>query len=294
MPEKTLPIYQIPDFETEKISSSEFYYSKLDLHLQKHLFIQKPHKHDFYILLLISAGTGTHTIDFKYYPVKPGSVFFLSPGQVHSWQLSTDTNGHILFFKGSFYSALFTQRKLMSFSFFHSNHAVPVMEIESDKVKELTFYFERIDQEITDPGWSSITQLASYTDLLLTNCYRYYLEKNLNSSASTMQLDLFQKIEVLIDSNFLENREVSFYAEQMNMSIKQLNSVTKKAVGKPISQLILERVILESKRLLINSSLTISEISSHFNLDDPSYFSRLFKRKTSFTPEEFRKSVQSE
>ncbi len=43
--------------------------------------LPQPHKHDFYMLLVVAAGSGTHTIDFTPYPVKPGSVFFLAPGQ---------------------------------------------------------------------------------------------------------------------------------------------------------------------------------------------------------------------
>ncbi|MBN3584007.1 helix-turn-helix domain-containing protein [Algoriphagus aestuarii] len=293
MPEETLPIYQIPDFETEKINPSEFYYSELEVHLKTHLFIQKPHKHDFYIVLLITGGTGTHTIDFRNYQVKPGTAFFLSPGQVHSWQLSEDTKGHVLFFSGSFYSAFYTQKKLMSFTFFRANISMPFMILSQHERDELLFYFERIHGEFQNPGWSSHTQLASYTNLLLTNSFRYYLTKNRNALQPGKEHDLFQKLEILIESGFLDHREVGFYAQKMHLSLKQLNSLTKNSVGKTVSQLIMDRVILESKRLLTNSSKTVSEIASYLRFDDPSYFSRLFKSKTTCTPEQFRKEIRS-
>ena len=293
MAEETLPIYQIPDFETEKINPSDFYYSELEVHLKTHLFIQKPHKHDFYIVLIITEGTGIHTIDFRNYPVKPRTAFFLSPGQVHSWELSADTKGHILFFSSSFYSAFFTQKKLMSFTFFRSNISMHSLELALNERDELLFYFERINKEIQNPGWSSHTQLASYTDLLLTNAHRYFLAKNQDSITPAKQHDLFQKLEILIESEFMDHREVGYYAQEMNVSLKQLNAITKSAVGRTVSNMILERVILESKRLLTNSSLTVAEIAAKFKFDDPSYFSRLFKRKTSFTPEQFRKEIHS-
>ncbi len=293
MPAETLPIYQIPDFETEKINPSEFYYSELEVHLKTHLFIQKPHKHDFYIVLLITEGTGTHTIDFRNYPVKPGTSFFLSPGQVHSWELSEDTKGHILFFSGSFYSAFFTQKKLMSLTFFRSNISIPFMDLAANEREELLFYFKRINKEFQNPGWSSHTQLASYTDLLLTNAFRYYLTKNREAIQPIKEHDLFQKLEMLIEAGFMDHREVGYYAQQMNISLKQVNSIAKKSVGKTVSNLIMDRVMLESKRLLTNSSLTVAEIAAKLKFDDPSYFSRLFKSKTFFTPEQFRKEIHS-
>lgn len=97
MPEEHLPVYQIQDFNAQEHKERFFYLSSFASHLKEHLFIQKPHKHNFYILLFISKGQGTHTIDFKEYPVQAKTVFFLTPGQVHSWQLSDDTDGYIIF-----------------------------------------------------------------------------------------------------------------------------------------------------------------------------------------------------
>lgn len=62
-----------------------------------HKHIEKPHRHDFYVTVLFTHGSGVHEIDFQSYDVQPGSLFFLSPGQIHSWELSDDTEGYIFF-----------------------------------------------------------------------------------------------------------------------------------------------------------------------------------------------------
>ncbi|WP_373396727.1 helix-turn-helix transcriptional regulator [Algoriphagus halophilus] len=293
MPKSILPTYQIPDFEKVSIDPQEYYYSRLEKHLQTHLFIQKPHKHDFYILVLFSHGNGTHIIDFKSYLVTPKSMFFLAPGQVHSWTLSPDTKGHILFFSQSFYTSIFSLAKLNNFTFFNSNLSIPVLNLESAQFNQLASNFEKVEEEIVHPNWSSMDFLKSYTNILLTISYRYYLDQNPQLKSQTPYLDQFQKLEKIIEEAFSVQRDVNFYASQMNMSLKQLNLLTQKKTGKPISQLLMERVILESKRLLVHSDLSISEIAFKLLFEDPSYFSRLFKKKTCYTPEKFRLLQQS-
>ncbi|MBN3521541.1 helix-turn-helix domain-containing protein [Algoriphagus lutimaris] len=288
MPKTTLPTYQIPDFEKVSVDPQEFYYSRLEKHLQTHLFIQKPHKHDFYILVLFGHGNGTHIIDFKSYPVTSKSMFFLAPGQVHTWTLSPDTKGHILFFSQSFYTSIFSLAKLNSYIFFNSNLTIPLINLEVAQFNELVFSFQKIEEEISHPSWSSMDLLKSYTNILLTLSYRYYLDQNPQLKSQTPNLNQFQKLEKIIEEAFTVQRDVNYYATQMNMSLKQLNLFTQKKVGKPISKILIERVILESKRLLVHSDLSVSEIAFKLQFVDPSYFSRLFKKKTSYTPEEFR------
>ena len=70
------------------------YVNSLSLHLQtSHRHIDKPHKHDFFALILFTRGSGVHEIEFTRYEVSRGSLFFLKPGQTHNWTLSADAEG---------------------------------------------------------------------------------------------------------------------------------------------------------------------------------------------------------
>ena len=96
--ENATPVYCLDTF-SEKAKSSSFYIETLQAHLLDHSFINDPHKHDHYLILYITKGGGTHTIDFKTYPVRKASFFVMTPGQVHSWKLDEGTDGYILFFE---------------------------------------------------------------------------------------------------------------------------------------------------------------------------------------------------
>lgn len=291
MPKSPLPIFQIPDFGLDALDSSHFYYAGLKNHLATHKFIQKPHKHDFYILVVFTQGTGSHTIDFKTYDVEPGSVFYLSPGQVHSWELSPATDGHILFFSSDFYTATFTRKRLNTYSLFNSTSPFPKLEFDSAETSEILSFFEKIDQENNSPTWFTKDLLRNYIDTLLILMYRYKGRQTSFSTQEKLVHNQFQQLELLIEKDFKKHREASYYAEQMNLSLKQLNSLCKNAIAKTSSQLVMDRVILEAKRLLTHSDLSISQIAYELEFDDASYFSRLFKKKTNLTPEHFRRQL---
>ncbi len=78
----SLPIYRINEFQSLNLDV-EFYANLLNPHVKKHDFTNLPHKHDFYLVVLITRGSGIHEVDFESYEVAPGMLFVLKPGQMH-------------------------------------------------------------------------------------------------------------------------------------------------------------------------------------------------------------------
>jgi AraC-like DNA-binding protein len=85
-------------------------------------------------------------------------------------------------------------------------------------------------------------------------------------------------------------KSVSGYASQMNVSEKRLTAATTKTVGKSPKTIIDERVMLEVKRLLIHTNLSIKEIGYDLGFEDPAYFIKYFRKHTGKTPIEFREN----
>ena len=74
----------------------------------------------------------------------------------------------------------------------------------------------------------------------------------------------------------------------MNITDRQLGYLCKKTVNKTPLEILTDRIVLQAKRLLIHSNLSISSISNELNYNNDSYFIRLFKKNTKLTPEQFR------
>ena len=86
--------------------------------------------------------------------------------------------------------------------------------------------------------------------------------------------------------------EVQQYAQELSVSPDYLSKIIKKYLGTPSQEYILDKLLLEAKRLLVFTNLSSKEIGYHIHMDDPSYFSRIFKKKTGLTPNEYRDHVR--
>jgi AraC family transcriptional regulator, transcriptional activator of pobA len=291
MPEKPFPIYQIQDFAEASRQGPGFYLNLFERHLQQHTFIQKPHKHDFYIILLVTQGSGTHTIDFKTYPVNAQTIFFLSPGQVHSWQLSEDTAGYILFFNSEFIRLISPQQKLLRFPFFNSLLGKPLLTLPPEQAAGISTLIDNMAKEYANRPrqWEEV--IGSYLHILLIQLARIYEAQNGSNPPSMIAYPAWGHLEELMEQHYKQHEPVNFYADKLHTTARQLNEICKNTLNKTVLELLQDRVILEARRLLTHSALTITQVAAELGYFDNSYFARFFKKHTGQTPEQFRQSI---
>lgn len=285
-----LPILNIAQFTTSYTEGS-FYANSFDQHLeQNHKNITIPHKHDFYLAVLFTEGTGTHEIDFSSHNIKPGSVFVLKPGQTHNWKFSKPPNGYIFFHSSDFYESHYTNRNLLNFPFFYSSQNPQCFYLKNSDLDLVTNYFERIINCFTSETIMKSQQLCSLIDLIYIELSRHNINlKATNTFTSKSYIDKVHQLEQLIEIHYKTHKLPRDYARLMHITTKHLNRITKETIGKTASALITERIILEAKRLLIYSKNSYSETAWDLGYPDYAYFSRLFKSKTGVTPSQFQK-----
>lgn len=283
-----LPIYQIQDFEAQARKDHYFYFSSFAAHLKEHLFIREPHKHNFYIILLITQGSGTHTIDFKAYEVTPGTVFFMTPGQVHSWELSNDADGFVVFFTHEFYAREYPDQMLYDFPFFNALLHNPVLHLTAQDRATILPTLQLLKQEYEQVQPMRSVMLSRYLDVLLIGLTRIYRPGNAEKGTIANEQTLLQQLERLVEQHYKAHKPVAFYADQLHVTAKHLNEVCKNALGRTTKELIQYRVLLEAQRLLVHADLTSSQIALELGYFDNTYFFRFFKKQTGMTPEQFR------
>lgn len=284
-----LPIYQIQDFKASTLQENYFYVSSFAAHLQEHLFIQKPHKHSFYILILVTKGSGTHTIDFKTYDVKPDTAFFILPGQVHSWNLSDDADGYIVFFTAEFYKKEFPEKKLYEFPFFNATQTKPLLSLNQQDSLALQQMLQALQHEYQVRNRMKNEMLCCQLHILLIMLARiYFTESGTETEKQNTELTQLQQLESLIELHYREHLPVTYYAGRLNVTAKHLNDICKRSLDKTTTELLRLRLLLEAQRLLLHSDLTVSQIADTLGYLDNAYFFRFFKKNTGTTPEQFR------
>jgi AraC family transcriptional regulator, transcriptional activator of pobA len=252
-----------------------------------------PHRHSYYEILFVEEGQGFHEIDFRSYNIQGPSLHFLSPGQVHLLTFSSSFQGYIIAFSEDFYSFYNpANQPLSQLNFFQPTLKQPIIQL-SDVEKK---YFHNILENMAADHLSGETDqvfLGKYLGLMLQKSAVLSQKQSQTTNTSSNAVpELIGRFQEMVEKHFLKKHEVQQYASDLAVSPDYLSKVTKKYLGVPSQEYILDKLLLEAKRLLVFTSLSSKEIAYHINIEDPSYFSRIFKKKTGLTPNEYREQVR--
>lgn len=281
---RQVPVYNLKAFQHLEILP-EFYSNELGPHVLTHTFTNLPHKHDFYLVMLVTQGSGTHEIDFNTYKVVPGSVFFMQPGQMHYWKLSKDIKGYVFFHSKTFFEEGFTGLKLSDYPFYNSFQSIPYLKLSQPAVKELTTQMQEIHKEYKSKELFKAQRMQVLMSLAYITLLRNYKPGKALKQQSYLTKAL--EFEDLIERHFKELKSASDYASLLNISEKHLNRITRACFNKTSTQVIADRIILEAKRMLIHTGKQVTQIAYDLGYNDNSYFVRFFKKNAGITPLSF-------
>ncbi len=292
MKQLDIPVYSIDRFNSKSEKTIQFQIEPFDIN--RNFKVTYPHRHDdFYEILFLTQGQGIHTIDFQNYTIKPNTIFFLSPGQIHELDLSEDVKGYIFFFTSSFYHFNKTDPyKLFELPFFYNlNQETPPIYLENQTEKQvLTELFKNAIYENQQNLTDSEEAIRALLDLILIQCKRIYPLSNYDDKTSKGKI-MVKRFKQLIEEKCQENLSVKDYAHLLAITPNYLSETVKSVTGRTSTDLINDRMIMEIKRFLTHTDLGISEIAYQLNFSDQSYFSKYFKKLTNLSPLEFRNGL---
>jgi AraC-like DNA-binding protein len=261
---------------------------RLEVHAKTLTPADFPHRHDFYNLIYIKQGSGWHDIDFRRFKIEPNQLFFMNEGQVHEWFLSEDTVGYTFFFKKEFYDITDKHLSLSTLPFLNnSNNDIPLVMFDESDAALVETAFERIIEEYAQKKPHYEALINTLLKQLFIYSLRVY-QPNFKDETAVLNVEKIRQFEALIEIHFRSYKLVKDYADLMNITPNYLNAVCNKTVGRKAGDLIRDRVLLEAKRLLLYSTMSVCEMAYHLGYEDCSYFIRVFKKEVKQTPEQFR------
>jgi AraC family transcriptional regulator, transcriptional activator of pobA len=290
MAKAVIPVYDICTIDEN--AQKDLLIARFGAYLQKHYnSLHHPHRHSFYHLALFTKGKGSHTIDFETFQLRPFQMYFMIPGQVHSWQFNGEVDGYIVHFNDSLFSSfLQNSHYLERFQFFNGNIRDCVCQLPAKAQQSFVQLFEAMLKELEgkNPEYLEIIRLKLLELFLLA-------ERNCNATAMkakpVQKLTTLRSFQQLIEKHYRSIRLPKQYADLLYITPNHLNALCNDMLGKSAGDVIRDRVLLEAKRLLTNADMTITQIGYELNFADNSYFNRFFKKYAGITPDEFRKTM---
>lgn len=288
MAKASIPVYDICTIDQR--AQKDLLVERFGAYLEKHYgHLQRPHRHSFYHLVLFTKGKGSHTIDFDKFPVQPYQIYFMIPGQVHSWHFESGVDGYIVHFTGELiHSFLHNSHYLERFPFFRGNSKDSVCLLPGSIHSKVADLFETMLQEVVEAKEQNIDLIRLKLLELFIAVDRNCISKK-ERSIPPQKMTLLRSFQHLIEKHFRSIRLPKEYADLLYVTPNHLNALCQDLLGKTAGELIRDRVLLEAKRLLTNADMTVTEIAYDLNFQDNSYFNRFFRKNVGMTPEEFRK-----
>jgi AraC family transcriptional regulator, transcriptional activator of pobA len=272
--EKIFTIRKICDFNDEEIEHNLM-----------------PHLHDFYSIFWIESGEAIHATEYVEYSLKADTVLFVPPGLKHRMYIDKSVGGTYMLFNEDFIQY---NRKnhvpLKEYRLFNNSDFKSLITVAPEKREKLNNITGLIFDEVQNSDEYSPDIVLNLLHLFLLESRRIFDQQNQapKEEPDTTPDTTIIKFKQLIEENFTREKNVSPYAEMLNINASCLNELTKRTTGITAGELIRNRVIDETKKLLYSSSLSGKEIAYELGFDDPAYFSRFFKKYTGSTLKEFR------
>ena len=252
---------------------------------------EKPHLVEFYMIIFVQEGQGKHNIDFIEYSYEKGTLLTVRKNQVHHFVKNNSVRGQLLLFKDEFLVSYLEKLEAQkTLQLFNELLGVPKIQLNAAEFKDIAAHVDRLSkeyQQIRDPY--SLGIIRSELHILITKLYRIK-SKNNQLISDKKYLSQFIAFQELVEKRVSTTTRVGDYAAMMGISTKTLNSISKSIVHKTAKEFIDDICIIQIKRLLINTSLSVKEIAYATGFEETTNFYKYFKRQVEMTPEQFRAS----
>ncbi len=247
-----------------------------------------PHRDDHFLFALQESGKSRLFVDFEEVDIRDCAVLCIQPGQVHYTISMEKAKGWLLSLSpllvGAGPALVFEEQ-------IHANEPLPLTGPAAEGIKACArLLYHQL--QFGSPGVRNkvVPLLSGAFSEMVSN--QYADRQSLNFKTRPRATTITSRFKALLVKNFRMQKAPAQYARALNYSLSHLNESVKSATGLPVSHWIQHQVLLEGRRLLYYSELSIKEIAASLGYEDQAYFSRLFTGKIGISPAAFRKKFR--
>lgn len=249
-------------------------------------YLNDPGRKDFFEIVWLKNEDALHALKDTDLDAKGDWIYLIPPYRVHQLN-KAGKNGELISFKRDMLEDEDKEFLLDLFKIFNVQGEFSCLRLTETAAAELSGIFTLLEKEYANHSMTMVKALLKVFLLKLIQVKEHDF-----TSQDIHQKRVYEFL-MLLESNYQQVRNTDFYAGKLGISSKRLNQILKDKLDKTGMQLIHDRIILEAKRHIIHSEITIKEIAYELGFSDRPYFSRFFKKQTGQTPEEFQKQAKA-
>ena len=236
-------------------------------------------------------GRGICHCDFEPVPFTDNQLIFVSPGQVHGWEVDDSVRGEIMAFSSDWWPGKSEEGHFLhDLPLFFGNAPVPRIALSATDGAGFTRWFRELETEYRRTTDRSQGILRVLIERILLEATRL-LPRPTEATLSHPDRLLVRRFFAALEEGFRRTKETADYARDLAVPVRSLTETLRREVGKTPRRLIEERLVLEARRLLAHSTMTVSEIGFELGFADASHFSRFFRRMAGDAPRAFRQDL---
>jgi AraC-like DNA-binding protein len=241
-----------------------------------------PHRHTFYEIVHVTAGTGAHVVDLSRWELRPPHLCVIAPGQVHHWEGAKGLEGSVVLFTEDFLLDHPGDRELL-----RRLAERPWRDLDEQTHERTAHLIADLDDEYRRGAAGFATVLRALLHILVVRTAR--LREPAPPPPLTRPGAVAEEFLRLVARNEPALWSAAACADRIGVSGGYLAEAVKAATGRTPGRLIREARTHEAKRLLARTDLTVRQVAERVGFTDPAYFCRFFRRETGVSPGAFRR-----
>ncbi|MBF7054899.1 helix-turn-helix domain-containing protein [Halomonas sp. KAO] len=252
----------------------------------------QPHRHaDLLHLLHLTTGRVRLELEGSQRSHEAPLIIVVPAMSIHGFHFSPDTQGHIITLASPLAERLEQQLGALS----GAMSLATAYPLEADRpARRIATLVDQLGDEYRHPAPGRERILEALTEALFIEISRLIARPLHTGSTSAPRpqergLVHLQNYQALIEQQFRQQPSVERFAEQLGMTSAHLNLLCRRLANRSALQLLHERLLLEAKRQLTYTNMTVAQVADSLGFSEPAYFTRFFKRLTGLAPREFRR-----
>ncbi|WP_111671908.1 helix-turn-helix domain-containing protein [Algoriphagus litoralis] len=244
---------------------------------------------DEHIKILFIPDQAIIQVDFQEFKMESDALLFINPRVVMKPCETKD--GLLIYFNRDFYCIEIHDQEVACDGILYNNvFEIPFITLDEYQSSEIQKIIQDIQDEMANEDPSTEEMLRILLKLIILKSSRIWKQQHqLAETHQQSDVQFLRKFSKLVELHYKTHHTVADYAEMLCVTPKNLSKKIGLISKSTPNDIIKNRIILESKRLLAHTQMTVKEIAYNLNYEDDAYFVRFFQKHSGLTPLSFRK-----